>query len=73
MNTVKIKQKIHDEGISLYKLSADSGVAYSTLHDIVNGKAKSPRIDTLTKIANALGVKIENLIWREHNNDTNST
>lgn len=50
------------EGLSLYKLSIKSNVAYSTLHDIISGKVKNPRIDTVAKIAEALKEKVENLI-----------
>lgn len=65
LNVAKLKQKIQQKGLTLYKLSIKSEVAYSTLHDILSGKAKNPRIDTITKIANALEEKVESLIWRE--------
>lgn len=62
MNVEKLKQKIEESGLTLYKLSIKSQVAYSTLHDIISGKAKNPRIDTITKIAGALEEKVESLI-----------
>ncbi|MGH4125639.1 MAG: helix-turn-helix domain-containing protein [Clostridium sp.] len=62
MNTKKVKQKMQEQGLTLYKLSIKSQIAYSTLHDIISGKAENPRIDTVMKIVDALGEKIENLI-----------
>lgn len=62
MNVIRLKKKMQKEGLSLYKLSIKSNVAYSTLHDIISGKVKNPRIDTVAKIAEALKEKVENLI-----------
>ncbi|HGG0416565.1 TPA: helix-turn-helix domain-containing protein [Clostridium sporogenes] len=62
MNITRLKKKIQEKNLTLYELSIKSQVAYSTLHDIINGKAKNPRIDTITKIAHALGEKVESLI-----------
>lgn len=63
MDKEKIKQKMDEKNITLYKLSVESGLGYSTLHDIVvTGKIKNPRIDTLGKIAQALNESIESFI-----------
>lgn len=63
MNVEKIKQKMKKKGFSLYKLSLKSEIPYSTLHDlIITKKAKNPRIDTVVKIAESLGEKVESLI-----------
>lgn len=51
-----------NQNLSMYKLSQTANIGYATLYDILNGKCKSPRIDTITKIAKALNEKIENLI-----------
>ena len=65
LNVEKVKQKMQEHGLTLYRLSIKSKVAYSTLHDIIiSEKAGNPRIDTVIKIADALGEKIENLIWK---------
>lgn len=52
-----------EKNLSLYRLSLQSGISYSTLHDIIaTGKVKNPKLDTATKIANALEEKLEELI-----------
>ena len=57
-----IRKKIDSDNVSIYELSQKSGVAYATLHNIISGKAKNPRIGTLIKIANALDEPLQNLI-----------
>ena len=42
MNLDKLKQKMCESNKSILSLSRDSGVAYATLYDILNGKAKNP-------------------------------
>ena len=42
-----------------YKLTKETGLAYSTVHSIVNGKSE-PQRDTLAKICRAIGVEV----WR---------
>jgi transcriptional regulator with XRE-family HTH domain len=55
------KLRLNNE-LTLAKLSEISGVGQSTINDIENGKAKNPKTDTLTKLANALGVNINELL-----------
>lgn len=62
LNVIKLKQKMRENKLTLYKLSVKSNIAYSTLHDIISGKAKNPRIDTIIKIAIALDEQVQNLI-----------
>lgn len=49
-------------GISVYQLSAMSGVSHSTLDNIVNRKTFNPRIKTLHKIASAFGMTVSELL-----------
>lgn len=62
MDREKLEEILKETNISLYKLANDSNIGYATLHDIMSGKTKNPGIDTVTKIANALGKKIDDLI-----------
>gem|GEM_PF-3649088 len=63
MNTDVIKQLLKERGLTLYKLSREAEISYSTLHDIIiTRKTKNPNIDTVKKIADFLGEKIEKLI-----------
>ena len=57
-----IKRMVDERGQSLTDFAFDARVAYSRLHSIVSGKTPSPRIDTLSKIATALDVTVDDLI-----------
>lgn len=48
--------------LSQTKLSEISGVTYNTIIKIESGANKNPTIDTLTKIAKALEVSVDDLI-----------
>ena len=41
------------------ELITTSGVGQSTLYEILSGKKKNPQSETLTKLAEALGVSVE--------------
>lgn len=59
----KIKELLSDRGWSLYKLSKESKVSASTLHDfLVTEKIKTLGIDKLERIAKSLGVSIDYLL-----------
>ena len=49
-------------GFSQDKLSKLAEVAYNTVVKIESGENPNPTIDTLTKIAKALGVSVDNLL-----------
>ncbi|WP_047980662.1 helix-turn-helix domain-containing protein [Ornithinibacillus contaminans] len=54
----RIEQLAKRKGISILKLSELSNVSQSTLNEIMNGRSKHPRIVTLRKIANGLGMSL---------------
>lgn len=72
MNLDKLKEKMCESNKSILSLSRDSGVAYATLYDILNGKAKNPRINTMKKISIALGFSLEDMLYQEDLNEENS-
>ncbi|PIP63126.1 hypothetical protein COW98_00305 [Candidatus Roizmanbacteria bacterium CG22_combo_CG10-13_8_21_14_all_35_9] len=57
-----IKKARNKKDISQDRLSKMADVAYNTIIKIESGTIKNPTIDTLSKIANALGVKVDDLI-----------
>ncbi|MBD7909982.1 helix-turn-helix domain-containing protein [Clostridium cibarium] len=65
MNINKIMKTLERQGISMHELSNKCKVPYSTLHDILNGKAKNPRIDTVSKIAEGLNISIYEILNKE--------
>ncbi|WP_313180890.1 helix-turn-helix domain-containing protein [Lacrimispora sp.] len=62
-----IQQLLRDKNISRYRLSKISGIPWSTLADIYSGKTRLDRcnVGTLSKLAKALGLSIEELLELE--------
>jgi len=58
-NIKKYRQKL---GISQDRLSKIADVTYNTIIKIESGGSQNPTIDTLTKIAKALGASVDELI-----------
>jgi len=57
-----IKKYRKEKGLSQDKLARLADVAHATIIKIESGGIQSPTIDTVQKIAKALGVSVENLI-----------
>jgi len=57
-----IKKLRKDKKLSQDKLSRLADVAHATIIKIESGGIKSPTIDTVQKIANALGVSLDTLM-----------
>ena len=54
----RIKNLCSQRGISIYRLSAMSGVKQSTLDNIVRGQTHNPKAKTLHKIALAFNMTL---------------
>lgn len=61
---------IKTHNISLYKISKETGIAYSTLSDWKNGKT-TPKHDKLIKIADYLNVSVEFLMGIKEDESSN--
>jgi len=57
-----IKKFRQEKGISQDRLSKLADLSLNTVVNIESGGNLNPTIETLTKIANALGVKVDDLI-----------
>ena len=59
-----IRKIMDDKNISRYRLSKNSGVPYTTITDIISGKAQLEKCaaETIYKIAKELGVPMETLL-----------
>jgi len=57
-----IKRHRQEKGLSQDKLSRLADVSHATIIKIESGGIHSPTIDTVQKIAKALGVDVDNLI-----------
>lgn len=53
------------QGITQNELARKSGVKQSVISDIENGKTSFPRVDTLSKIATALGCTVDDLLDKQ--------
>lgn len=58
-NIKKYRNKV---GVSQDRLSKIADVTYNTIIKIESGSNKNPTIETLAKIAKALGVRVDDLI-----------
>lgn len=58
----KLRRIREKKALSLRKLAQLSGVDYSTISKIETGESRSPRLDTLVRLAQALGVDMSELI-----------
>lgn len=58
-NLVKIRKQ---KGWSQEKLAVESEISYNTIIKIERGGIKNPKIETVIKLAKALGVSIDKLI-----------
>ena len=57
-----LKKSRKKKGWSQEKLAREAGISYQTLIKIEQGRIKNPRLDTLIKLAKALGVSIDKLV-----------
>ena len=52
----RIRSLCENQGISVHKLANMSGVSQAGLEHLVNGRTFDPKLRTLHKVANALGM-----------------
>lgn len=58
-----LKDYLKKQNISIYSLSKDSGIPYSTLNDLANGKVDidNCRVSILTKLSITLNLDLDNI------------
>jgi len=57
-----LNEKIKESGLSLNELEKMAGLKGSAVKNIVYGRSKNPTVNTVQKIANCLGVSLNELI-----------
>lgn len=62
MISINVKKLRDSKGYSLEKVARLADLSLNTVVKIENGVNKNPTIETLTKLANALEVKVDDLI-----------
>lgn len=66
----RIRVLCDQKGITINKLATMSGVTQSTLNNIIHGTNKSPRLDTLYKIATGFNMTVSELLDCPEINET---
>ena len=56
-----IQAAMERRGVNSAELARSAGLNSTGIYDILSGKSRSPRLDTIGKIARALGVPISSL------------
>lgn len=67
----KIELAMNEHKISRYKLAKDTGIAYTTITQILNGRTKNPQVAALQKIANYFGLPLDHFT-KEDKEETNA-
>ena len=61
--TLRNLQKLRNKkGWSQERLAREAGISYNTLIKIERGGIKNPKLETLIKLARALGVSLDKLV-----------
>ncbi|MGN9164930.1 helix-turn-helix domain-containing protein [Tissierellaceae bacterium HCP3S3_D8] len=67
----RIKELRDSYNMTIKDLSKKSGVGQSTISEIETGKAKNPKSETLSKLANALNVTVDSLLAEKWDDEYN--
>lgn len=59
---INLKRILEEKGVTAYKMSKDLNINESLIYQILRGEVKNPRVLTLKKIADHLGVTVDELI-----------
>lgn len=68
----KVKEIARQRGMSIEELAFKSGVKYSTVRNLWQGKVSNPNYSTLAAIAGALQVSIEGMVDETNPTDVQS-
>lgn len=56
-----VREQLEDKGMSIYRLSKETGIFEQTLHSMLNGNTSSPKLDNAVRIAKALDIDLNKL------------
>lgn len=62
MDITKIKKSLKDKRLTYANLSELTGIPIGTIKRLLSGVTKNPRIDTLSKIEEALGLQSSDIV-----------
>ena len=55
------KQQLKNKGMTIYRLSKETGIFEQTLYSMFNGNTSSPQLDNAVKIAKILDIDLNRL------------
>ena len=55
------KQQLKNKGLSIYRLSKETGILEQTLYSMLNGYTSSPKLDNAVRIAKVLDIDLNKL------------
>ncbi len=59
---LRVSELLTEQGMSASELMRRTGLAWTTIQPLAAGETKNVELDTLEKIAKALGVKVSDLL-----------
>ena len=57
----EVKEQLENKGMTIYRLSKETGIFEQTLHSMFNGNTSSPKLDNAVKIAKVLDIDLNKL------------
>ena len=57
------RSAVKQSGLSMFEIAHRAGLSYSRVHDLVKGRTKAAKADTLNKIFAACGADVK-LVWK---------
>lgn len=56
-----VKERLENKGMTIYRLSKETGIFEQTLHSMISGNTSSPKLDNAVKIAKVLDIDLNKL------------
>lgn len=56
-----VKEQLENKGMTIYRLSKETGILEQTLYSMFNGNTSSPQLDNAVKIAKVLDIDLNKL------------
>ena len=58
---LEVKEQLKNKGITIYRLSKETGIFEQTIHSMISGNTSSPKLDNSVKIAKVLDIDLNKL------------
>ena len=58
---LEVKEQLKNKGMTIYRLSKETGILEQTLYSMFNGNTSSPQLDNAVKIAKVLDIDLNKL------------